>query len=52
LRKHIAVVYQFARQADDIADEAESNCELRIANLELYEDTFSKSLDGKYQNDF
>lgn len=52
LRKHIAVVYQFARQADDIADEGEINCELRIENLELFENTFSKSLEGKFQNDF
>ncbi len=52
LRKHIAVVYQFARQADDIADEGKSNCELRIENLELYRYNFSRSLNGKYQNDF
>jgi len=52
LRKHIAIVYQFARQADDIVDEGESNCELRIENLELYEDTFSKSLEGKFQDGF
>jgi squalene synthase HpnC len=52
LRKHIAVVYQFARQADDIADEGNESVERRVKNLELYENTFSKSLKGKFQNDF
>ncbi|MFA5804367.1 MAG: squalene synthase HpnC [Melioribacteraceae bacterium] len=52
LRKHIAVVYQFARQADDLADEGEQKSEIRTQNLELYEDAFSKSLEGKFQNDF
>jgi squalene synthase HpnC len=52
LRKHIAVVYQFARQADDLADEGNINCELRIANLELYEKSFKKCLAGNYENFF
>ena len=30
LRKHVAVVYRFARQADDIADEGEESVEWRV----------------------
>ncbi len=52
LRKHIAVVYQFARQADDIADEGEKKSEIRIQNLELYQSIFSKTMEGEYENDF
>ncbi len=52
LRKHIAVVYQFARQADDIADEGIENEELRIENLELYKNQLSDSLNGKYDSPF
>ena len=52
LRKHIAVVYQFARQADDIADEGNHKSEFRIENLELYENLLKKCLKGTYENDF
>ncbi|MDQ7817002.1 MAG: squalene synthase HpnC [Melioribacteraceae bacterium] len=52
LRKHIAVVYQFARQADDIADEGNHKSEFRIENLELYENLLKKCLTGTYENDF
>jgi hypothetical protein len=56
---HIAVVYQFARQADDIVDEAIENSELRtclpagkVENLELYETDFSNALKENFQNEF
>lgn len=52
LRKHIAVVYQFARQADDIADEGGENAEKRIEKLELYKNQLSNSLNGKYDSLF
>ncbi|MCX6170937.1 MAG: squalene synthase HpnC [Ignavibacteriales bacterium] len=52
LKEHVAVVYQFARQADDIADEGEFNSELRIENLELYEESLKKCITGKFENDF
>ncbi|MCL4547147.1 MAG: squalene synthase HpnC [Bacteroidetes bacterium] len=65
LRKHVAVVYQFARQADDIADEGITNLELTrfdllnandarrgIENLERYEEHLKNSIAGKFENDF
>ncbi|MBI5729620.1 MAG: squalene synthase HpnC, partial [Ignavibacteriales bacterium] len=52
LRKHIAVVYQFARQADDLADEGEQKSEIRTQNLELYERQFMDCLNKKFANDF
>lgn len=52
VKKHIAVVYQFARQADDLADEGDVNSELRIKNLELYEKQLTDCLGGKFIIDF
>ena len=52
LRKHVAIVYQFARQADDLADEGEFSKEQRIASLEKYESAFKKCLENDYENDF
>lgn len=52
VKKHIAVVYQFARQADDLADEGDVNPELRIKNLELYEKQLTDCLSGKFIIDF
>ncbi|MBN2572602.1 MAG: squalene/phytoene synthase family protein, partial [Ignavibacteriales bacterium] len=37
IRKDIAVVYQFARQADDIADELKIDASDRLELLEKYE---------------
>ncbi|MDP3582686.1 MAG: squalene synthase HpnC [Ignavibacteria bacterium] len=52
VKKHIAVVYQFARQADDLADEGIVNPEKRIQNLELFEKRFSDCLSGQFITDF
>lgn len=52
LRKHVAVVYQFARQADDIADEGVKSVEWRIENLVSYEDSLRKCLLGEFDNQF
>lgn len=52
LRKHVAVVYQFARQADDIADEGDLSVECRMQNLELYEESLKKCLAGEFRNTF
>jgi squalene synthase HpnC len=52
IRKHIAVVYQFARQADDLADEGEASDELRTQNLELYEKKLELSLNEKPESEF
>lgn len=44
LRKHVAVVYQFARQADDIADEGEVSKDQRIEELNNYEKKLTEAL--------
>lgn len=44
LRKHVAIVYQFARQADDLADEGEFSVEVRLSKLDQYEADFKKCL--------
>jgi squalene synthase HpnC len=49
---HIAVVYQFARQADDLADEGKGTVNEKLNLLELYEKEFTNSLIGKYNNEF
>jgi squalene synthase HpnC len=49
---HIAVVYQFARQADDLADESKDTAEKKLHLLDLYEKEFTNSLIGKYNNEF
>ena len=52
IRKHIAVVYQFARQADDLADEGEASDELRTENLELYKNRLELCLNEKPESEF
>ena len=52
VKKHIAIVYQFARQADDLADEGEIIPEKRIQNLYLYEKRFSDCLRGQFITDY
>ncbi len=52
LRHHVAVVYQFARQADDIADEGTDSEEIKLERLRQYKIDLSSCLNGKFQNDF
>ncbi len=52
LRKHIAVVYQFARQADDIADEGIFTKEMRLEKLSNYRRKFGFALSERYENPF
>lgn len=52
IRKHVAVVYQFARQADDIADEGALLSTERIKKLEEYEQHLNDSLNNKSINEF
>ena len=52
IRKHVAVVYNFARNADDIADEGEYSIKERIQHLEKYRYQFSEALQGNYANEF
>ncbi|MEI7811792.1 MAG: squalene synthase HpnC [Ignavibacteria bacterium] len=52
LRKHIAVVYRFARQADDIADEGIIPDEDRLAILSRYEEELTRALCGHASGSF
>ena len=52
LRKHVAVVYQFARQADDLADEGSGSLRKKIDSLEEYENLFKDCIEGKYADSF
>ena len=52
IRKHVAIIYQFARQADDIADEGDLTSDDRLQQLKQYRNSFIQSLDGKYTNNF
>ncbi len=52
LRKHIAIIYQFARNADDFADEDNLTSEIRIKKLNTFEKNFVEALKGNYKNNF
>jgi len=52
LRKHVAIVYQFARQADDIADEGDCTVEERLTQLEEYKTKLTKSDSALSENNF
>lgn len=52
LRKHIAIVYQFARQADDIADEGKDPEQERLYKIHLYREALFKTLNHKPPNIF
>ena len=52
LQKHIAVIYWFARTADDFADEGNLTVEERLKQLSKFESNFTSALNGNPQNDF
>jgi squalene synthase HpnC len=52
LRKHIAIVYWFARTADDIADEGNVSEEIRLERLNEFESNFKRSLNGYNSNGY
>ncbi len=52
LRKHVAVVYQFARQADDIADEGKLDDNARIKKLDEYLNNFEAALRKNFTSNF
>ena len=52
LQKHVAAVYQFARQADDIADEGNNSEEKRIEDLDNYKLQLKDSLGGNNPKGF
>ncbi len=50
-RNDIAIVYWFARTADDLADEAEISADERLNLLNEFENNFLRSLEGNCFND-
>ncbi len=52
LRKHVAIIYWFARTADDIADEGIMSVEERLKRLNDFEADFNRMLEGKYSSDY
>ncbi len=52
LHNHIAIVYQFAREADDIADEGNYSLEKRIELLNEYELLLKQAISGESSNPF
>jgi squalene synthase HpnC len=52
LRKHVAVIYKFARMADDIADEGTLEISERKKELIEFRDKLSKALEGKPGDEF
>lgn len=52
LRQDVAIIYWFARTADDLADENEFPAEHRMEALDAFEERFHALMNGAYQNDF
>lgn len=52
LRKYTAVIYQFARLADDIADEGSNSPEKRLEELNEYDNSLKRALHSKYDSRF
>lgn len=52
IQKHIAIIYQFARQADDIADEGIMSQDERITRLNNFEAELKKSLSKNFSGGF
>jgi squalene synthase HpnC len=52
LRKHVAVVYWFARMADDYADEGKYTEDERLIKLNNFERRLSELLEENYENNF
>ena len=50
LRKHVSIIYWFARTADDLADEGEVSEEIRLKNLNDFEIRLTQLLDGNPNN--
>lgn len=50
LRIHVATIYNFARRADDFADEGDDPPEQKIAALEHMADDLNACLDGQYSD--
>jgi squalene synthase HpnC len=52
LRKHIVIIYWFARTADDFADEGNMSEDERIEKLNDFENSLNDLLNGKFKSSF
>ena len=52
LRKDVAIIYWFARTADDLADEGEVTQQARLENLARFEMEFNEMLNGNFKSHF
>ncbi len=52
LRKHVAIIYKFARIADDIADEGDFTEAERLEKLNLFEQKLNQTVQGKPNEPF
>lgn len=52
IRKHIAIIYWFARTADDFADEGNEREEVRLKNLNDFELSLKNLLNGNAKNKY
>jgi squalene synthase HpnC len=50
LRKHVAIIYWFARTADDLADEGLDSPVVRLKKLDAFENTLTELLNGNFSN--
>jgi squalene synthase HpnC len=50
VRNDVAIIYWFARTADDIADEGNVSAAVRLENLQAFEERLTSSLDGNPNN--
>ncbi len=51
-RNDVAVIYKFARMADDIADEGYEDPDIRTKKLEAFEDYLLRAVNGDYESVF
>jgi squalene synthase HpnC len=52
LRKHVSILYWFARTADDIADNPNIPAKDKIIKLNQFEDRLTSLLKGNYENEY
>jgi len=52
IRKHVAIIYWFARTADDLADEGNEREEVRLKNLDDFELNLQNLLNGNAKNEY
>jgi len=52
MRKHVAIIYWFARTADDIADEGNFSAEERLLKISNFNDRLAHILAGDYTDEY